>query len=619
MAKKRTVSHDTSSTSPDSTPGKQTAPTSDPSAKAPVKAAKATARKTPVKAAAGKPQSEKKTPDTTAPDKAPVKARPTSSARKKTPADAPGPAAAPAAPAKPVPAKTAAKRAPARKAAPVRREKPAGGLDIVMVASEMRPFATSGGLSEVLDALPQALTRLGHRVTVIIPRYRRVAIGPNIGIVSPTPHRAEPAADLEATIDMGHRQFRTGFYVTEIGERLSVVFVDVPELFDRDGLYGTSDGDYPDNAIRFAVFSRAALEYLRLRGRRPSVIHVHDWQAGLVPAYQKMLFSSDPVIGGVPVVFTIHNMAFQGIFPVETLAAIGLPRDVLHVEAMEFYGRISYLKAGINFSERITTVSPTYAREILDRQNGFGFEGVLARRSDDLIGILNGIDDTRWNPATDAFLPTRYSADDLSGKAEVKRFLLEASGLDATAPAFERPLIGLVSRLTDQKGFDLISAAAEELMALDAAWVMLGSGDRGYEEQWTMLAARFPDRVSATIGYDERLEHLIEGGADAFLMPSRFEPCGLNQLNSLRYGTLPIVRATGGLNDTVRDAVDGQPGTGFRFDDYTPEGLVAAVKEALDVYRTPERWREMQRAAMAGDFSWDVSAREYVKVYSVNS
>jgi starch synthase len=586
-----------------------------------VKAAKAAARKTPAKAAAGKPRPEKKTPDLAAPDKAPVKTSPAPPARKKSPAR-PAASAVPAAPAKPAPARPAGKRVPAKKAAPAHREKPADGLDIVMVGPEMRPFATSGGLSEVLAALPQALTRLGHRVTVIIPRYRRVAIGPNLGTVSPTPHRAEPAPDVqatEATIDMGGRQFRVGFYVTEIGERLSAVFVDVPELFDRDGLYGNGDGDYPDNAIRFAVFSRAALEYLRLRGRRPSVIHVHDWQAGLVPAYQKMLFSPDPVIGGVPVVFTIHNLAFQGIFPVQTLGEIGLPRDVLHVEAMEFYGRISYLKAGINFSERITTVSPTYAREVLERQNGFGFEGVLARRSDDLLGILNGIDVALWNPATDSFLPAHYSGADLSGKAEVKRFLLETSGLDSTPAAVERPLIGLVSRLTDQKGFDLIAAAAEELMSLDAAWVMLGSGDRGYEEQWKMLAARFPDRVSATIGYDERLEHLIEGGADAFLMPSRFEPCGLNQLNSLRYGTLPIVRATGGLNDTVRHAVDGQPGTGFRFDDYTAEGLVAAVKQALDVYKTRDRWNEMQRAAMAGDFSWDVSAREYVKVYSVNS
>ena len=492
-------------------------------------------------------------------------------------------------------------------------------LDVVMVAPEMHPFATSGGLSEVLGALPQALTRLGHRVTVIIPRYRRVAIGPNIGIANPTPHRAEPAAEVEATIDMGERQFTVSFYSTQLGERLSAVFVDVPELFDREGLYGSVDGDYPDNAIRFAVFSRAALEYLRLRGRRPSVIHAHDWQTGLLPAYQKMLFSPDPVIGGVPVVFTIHNLAFQGIFPIETLVEVGLPREVLHVEAMEFYGRISYLKAGINFSERITTVSPTYAREILERQNGFGFEGVLVRRAEDLRGILNGIDDSRWNPATDAFLPARYSADDLAGKAEVKRFLLEASGLDATPAGLERPLIGLVSRLTDQKGFDLIAAAAEELMTLDAAWVMLGSGDRIYEEQWKMLAARFPDRVSTTIGYDERLEHLIEGGADAFLMPSRFEPCGLNQLNSLRYGTLPIVRATGGLNDTVQDPADGAPGTGFRVGEYTPQGLVAVVRRALDVYKTRETWRGMQRAAMAGDFSWDVSAREYVKVYRANS
>jgi starch synthase len=617
MAKKRPAPQETSSTPQESTSGKQPAPAPEPTVKAPAKAAKAPVRKTPAKAPAVKPTSEK-------PDKparkvaapAAAKSRPKVTAKAATPI---APAAETAAP-KPTPAPATPKLATGKRAAPKRRaDEAADTLDIVMVASEMHPFATSGGLSEVLGALPQALTRLGHRVTAIIPRYRRVPIGPNISTVNPTPHRAEPAADLEATIEMGSRQFRVGFYRTEIGERLTAVFVDVPELFDRDGLYGNGDGDYPDNAIRFAVFSRAALEYLRLRGQRPSVIHVHDWQAGLVPAYQKMLFSPDPIVGGVPVVFTIHNLAFQGIFPVGTLDEIGLPRDVLHVEAMEFYGRISYLKAGINFSERITTVSPTYSREILERQHGFGFEGVLARRSKDLRGILNGIDDSRWNPATDSYLPARYNAEDLAGKTEVKRFLLQSSGLDATDAGLARPLIGLVSRLTDQKGFDLISAAAEELMTLDAAWVMLGSGDRKYEEQWKMLAARFPDRVSATIGYDERLEHLIEGGADAFLMPSRFEPCGLNQLNSLRYGTLPIVRATGGLNDTVKDKVNGRPGTGFRFDDYTPDALVAAVRRALDVYETRDAWREMQRAAMAGNFSWDVSAREYVKVYGVNS
>jgi starch synthase len=488
-----------------------------------------------------------------------------------------------------------------------------------MVASEMHPFATSGGLSEVVSALPQALTRLGHDVTVILPRYRRVAVGPNLTADSPTPHRADSSPDLEASIVFGRRQFPVSFYQRHLSERLTVVFVDVPELFDRDGLYGNGDGDYPDNALRFAVFSRAALEYVRLRGVRPSVIHAHDWQAGLVPAYQKMLFSPDPIVGGVPAVFTIHNLAFQGIFPAATLDEIGLPHDVLHVEAMEYYGRISYLKAGINFSERITTVSPTYAWEIVHGQNGFGFEGVLARRAADVQGILNGIDVSRWNPAADSFLPAPYSRDDLAGKQEAKRFLLESVGLDASPAALERPLIGLVSRLTDQKGFDLIGTAADDLMALDATWVMLGSGDRKYEEQWAGLAARYPDRVSATIGYDERLEHLIEGGADAFLMPSRFEPCGLNQLNSLRYGTLPIVRATGGLSDTVQERADGRPGTGFRFDGYTAAALLGAVRQALDVYKTREIWREMQREAMAGDFSWDVSAREYVKVYRLNS
>ena len=484
-----------------------------------------------------------------------------------------------------------------------------------MVASEMHPFATSGGLSEVLNALPQALTRLGHSVTVIIPRYRRVTVGREY----PTPHRAEPAADLETALDVGQRRFSVGFHRRYVADRLDAVFVDVPELFDRDGLYGDADGDYPDNALRFAVFCRAAVEYVRLRGERPSVIHVHDWQAGLVPAYQKMLFSADPIVGGVPVVFTIHNLAFQGIFPAETVDAIGLPRDVLHVEAMEFYGRINYLKAGINFSERITTVSPTYATEVMHGHNGFGMEGVLARRAGDFRGILNGIDVGRWNPSADPFLPAFYSSDDLKGKAEAKRLLLETVSLEPTPEAMTRPVIGMVSRLTDQKGFDLIAAAADELMALDAAWVMLGSGDRKYEEQWTTLAARFPDRVSATIGYDERLEHLITAGADIFLMPSRFEPCGLNQLNSLRYGTLPVVRATGGLNDTVQPAAGERPGTGFRFDDYTAEALVAEVRRALDAYGTPETWQQMQRAAMSSDFSWDVPALEYVKVYRVNS
>lgn len=526
------------------------------------------------------------------------------------------PAAPPARRAAAGPVKKTAK-APKATAKPTPPQEIASGspLDIVMVAAEMHPFATSGGLSEVVAALSATLGRLGHTVTAIIPRYRRVGVSPAIATENP-PHRSDPGPDSSVVLTMGPRQQSVSFFRRALSERVAVVFVDAPELFDRDGLYGDNGEDYSDNAYRFAVFSRAALEYVRVRGVRPSVIHVHDWQTGLVPAYQKMLFSPDPVVGGVPVVFTIHNLAFQGNFPAETIDQIGLPWEVLHVEAMEFHGRISYLKAGINFSERLTTVSPSYASEVLTPAMGFGFDGVLARRADDLVGILNGIDTERWNPAADPFVPASYDARDLSGKREAKRFLLQTFDLDSSEDGLRRPLIGMVSRLTDQKGFDLIAAALDELMPLDAAWVMLGSGERRYEQLWLALSERFPGRVGVRIGYDQGLEHLIEAGADAFLMPSRFEPCGLNQLNSLRYGTLPIVRATGGLKDTVDDSA--AEGTGFLFEDYSSEALVAAVRRALETYRSPA-WQRMQRSAMAKDYSWDVPALEYVKVYSANS
>jgi len=478
----------------------------------------------------------------------------------------------------------------------------------VVVASEAHPFATTGGLAEVAGGLPRALTRLGHRVTLIVPHYPRARSRTN-GI----PPFEAPGETVG--LGFGRRQQRVGFHRHELQPGLTAVLVDVPELFDREELYGTADtGDYPDNAYRFAVFSRATLEYLRLRGERPSIIHAHDWQAGLVPAYQKMLFSPDPTIGGVPVVFTIHNLAFQGIHPASVLEDIGLPSEVLHIQGMEFWGQVSYLKAGVNFSERLTTVSPRYAREILSPEYGFGFDGILARRADDLTGILNGIDSERWNPAADPYLPATYSGDDLTGKRAVKRALLADAGIDASDALLARPVIGLVSRLTDQKGLDLFAAAAGELMTLDATWILLGSGERRYEELWTQLGRTHPDRVSSTIGYEERLEHLIEGGADMFLMPSQFEPCGLNQLHSLRYGTLPIVRATGGLDDTVADAA-APGGTGFKFAEYTPAALLAAVRRALAAYQDRAAWGALQRNAMRQDYSWDAAAGEYVKVY----
>ncbi len=463
----------------------------------------------------------------------------------------------------------------------------ATALSVLMVASEAHPFAKTGGLAEVSASLTDALGRLGHSVTLVLPRYRQVSIA--------------GAERLQTRLALGDRLQPVSLYERHLSDRVKLVLVDVPELFDREGIYGSADGDFPDNALRFAVFSRAALEYPRLRAERPSVIHAHDWQAGLVPVYQKMHLSNDPFVGGVPAVFTVHNLAFQGIFPASTLAAIGLGLEVLDVQGVEFWGNISYLKGGINFSEKITTVSPGYAREIVLPELGFGFEGVLARRSADLVGILNGIDTARWTPTTDEYVPASFSADDLSGKRDAKRAVLAAVGLPVDDAAMARPLVGLISRLTDQKGFDIIAAASPELMALEATWVMLGSGERRYEEAWRALDASLPDRVSTTIGFDERLAHHIEAGADMFLMPSRFEPCGLNQMYSLRYGTVPIVRATGGLRDTVIDA-DAAPGTGtgFTFEEYSPAALVATVRRALAAYGDPERWAEHRAAGDAG-------------------
>ena len=471
-----------------------------------------------------------------------------------------------------------------------------------MVTPEAHPYAKTGGLAEVAAALPDALGRLGHEVTLVLPRYRGVDVA--------------GAERVAANVPSGTSMQPVTFHRRRERPGVTAVFVEIPELFDRESLYNVDGVDYPDNAWRFAMFSRAALEYARLRGERPSIIHAHDWQTGLVPVFQKMLFSPDPVVGGVPVVFTIHNLAFQGVFPSSILPRLGLGWEVMHVEALEYWGNVSYLKGGINFSERITTVSPTYAQEILTPQLGMGLDGTLRRRADDLTGIRNGIDVHRWDPSRDDLVGVTYASDDLGGKAKAREVLLDTVGLRRAGHAApgRAPVIGIISRLTDQKGFDLLAAAAEQLMTFDATWIMLGSGERQYEDLWRSLAARFPDRVSATIGFDETLAHRIEAGSDIFLMPSRFEPCGLNQMYSLRYGTIPIVRATGGLADTVRDAAE-PDGNGIRFTEYTPAAVVAAVRRALELFRKPSEWKRLQQAGMREDFSWDASAREYVKVY----
>ena len=472
-------------------------------------------------------------------------------------------------------------------------------MRILMVASEAAPFAKTGGLADVAAALPRALVRLGHSVDVVIPRYRGITIGEPVG---------------EVTVPLGPRLTNTPVYaVTEAGMR--TIFIDHPGYYDRDHLYGPVGHDYPDNPQRFAFLSRAALEWASGATQPYDAVHAHDWQAGLLPVFLRE-FADTPALRGASTIFTIHNLAYQGIFDAAWLPRLGLSGSLMHIDALEHWSQISLLKGGVMFSRVLTTVSPRYAQEIQTREYGNGFDAILRSRSGDLVGIRNGIDYQEWNPARDPHLPESFDASCLEQKVASKRNVLDTFGFPADDTTLTRPLVGLISRLVDQKGFDLLAELAGDLPRLDASFVLLGTGERRYEDLWLALAAKHPGRIGARIGFDEAIAHRIEGGADLFLMPSRFEPCGLNQMYSLRYGTLPVVHATGGLYDTVRnyDPTTGS-GTGFTFDEYSPQTLLSTLRRALDVYQDRAAWRRMQLAGMREDFSWDASAREYVTMY----
>ena len=464
---------------------------------------------------------------------------------------------------------------------------------ILMVASEAAPFAKTGGLADVVGSLPASLHRIGEDVAVLLPRYRAVAIEGGRRIYDYMP------------IWMGDVCYNTSVY--QVGESVPYYFLDCPELYDREGVYGNSRGDFPDNYIRYAVLSRAALEVAR-RIFRPQVIHCHDWQSALVPAYIHTVLAADPTFIGIKTLLTIHNLGYQGLFPPEVLAEVGLPATLFRPEALEFFGRVNFMKAGILFSDAINTVSQAYAREIQTREYGWGLDGLLRSRSAALSGILNGADYSQWNPESDPYLPAHYSRADLSGKRVCKRALLSEFGFVDPA-AQDRPLIGMVTRLAGQKGADLIAQVGEDLAKEDLSLVALGAGEPIYEKILRDLAAAHPDNIAVRIGYDEGLAHRIEAGADMFLMPSRYEPGGLNQLYSLRYGTIPIVRATGGLDDTIEEA------TGFKFQEYSSAALLEAIRAALAEFRRPDQWSARVGRAMSKDFSWDVSAREYTDLY----
>jgi len=471
---------------------------------------------------------------------------------------------------------------------------------IVFVASEGVPFSKTGGLADVVGALPKALAQLGHKLEVVLPRYRMTKPG-------------KPEAKLQSlTLPLGAGFKFASIQNAGMAGNVPTCLVECPSLFDRAGLYQEEGEDYPDNAQRFAAFSFAALELIKRSETPPDIIHCHDWQSALVPIYLRYLYQHDDFFRKTSVVFTIHNVGYQGLFPPTVLPQISLRADLFTMDFLEYYGKVNLLKGGIVFSDFITTVSRKYAEEIQTAEFGCGLEGVFRSRRDRLRGILNGVDYDLWNPATDELIPVRYSAENLTGKVACKKALLERMGVKQ--PVLERPLIGIVSRFAPQKGFDLIEEIAEQLAALDVYIVALGTGDPVYEDLFRHMASTYPDKFLVAVAYDNTLAHQIEAGSDMFLMPSRYEPCGLNQIYSLKYGTVPIVRATGGLDDTIQ-ATDGQSGTGFKFRGYTGEALLQVIEEAIAAYHRPEIWRRLVYNGMRKDFSWGRSAEQYLEIY----
>jgi len=473
-------------------------------------------------------------------------------------------------------------------------------MRILFVASEGLPFSKTGGLADVVEALPKALVAQGHEVAVVLPRYRGTKA---TAVVMPS-----------LTIPMGGARLR--FPAIADGALLNGVryfFVDDPVYFDREGLYGGSRGDYPDNAERYGEFCRAAIEVCK-HIWPTDVMHCHDWQTALVPVLLRTSYSDDPLVKDIPVVFTVHNMGYQGQFPREVLDRVGIPPSLFHPRGVEFYGSVNLLKGGLVYADYLATVSKKYAQEIQTPEFGHGLDGVAKSRADRLVGILNGVDYTAWNPERDQLIAARYSAKDLSGKQVCKDELLREFALPREH--LERPLMGIVSRFADQKGFDLIAEKAHELMREDLVLVVLGTGERKYEELFRALAAAYPGRVGLKIEYNNELAHKVEAGADMFLMPSRYEPSGLNQMYSLKYGTVPVVRATGGLDDSIQPFdVEHGTGTGFKFQEYSGEALLYAVRQALHHYMDERIWKRIQLNGMAKDFSWKGPALEYAKLY----
>ncbi|MEW6686436.1 MAG: glycogen/starch synthase [Candidatus Edwardsbacteria bacterium] len=521
-------------------------------------------------------------------------------------------------------------------------------MKIVFVSSEVVPFAKTGGLADVSGALPKVMASLGNEVTIILPKYKKVD---------------EEKFELEETdfvfyIPFANKKEKATIKVSKYLENITTYFVAHPLYFDRDELYGAASGAYSDNAERFIFFSKAVMELLKQwpatpaivslaaapggradgqagceaprplsqeteqkgrqgqtnkadRNYQPDILHCHDWQTSLIPVYLKL----ESQFSSVKSVYTIHNLAYQGRFTKEVFPLTGLPDELYSIDGLEYYGDVNFMKGGILFADYVTTVSQRYSKEILTPEYGCGLEGVLRVRQERLSGILNGIDYNEWNPATDKFLPTNYTTESVEKKYLVKESLLKESGL----PFNEKiPLIGIISRLADQKGFDILAECIDRIFQLNIQMIILGTGEEKYHQLFQSIKERHPQRLTLVLGFDNALAHRIYAGADFFLMPSLYEPCGLGQMIALKYGTIPIVHATGGLADTIQNySSEMKEGNGFSFAEYSSETLLQAVKMAVKVYENKEEWLGLIKKGMREDFSWEVSARKYLELYKI--
>lgn len=454
-------------------------------------------------------------------------------------------------------------------------------LKVLFASSEVVPFAKTGGLADVAGSLPIALEALGVDVRVTMPKYRSVK------------------AD--------HSE-------TTIGKNVKVYLAENDDYFNRKELYGDKFGDYADNLDRFVFFSRQVLERCIKEGFRPDIIHCNDWHTALVPVYLNTIYKYDPFFENTRTLFTIHNIAYQGLFPKDDFPKMGLDWALFHIHYFEFYGQINLMKAGIVYADAVSTVSPTYAGEILTKEYGCGLEGVLQDKRDALYGILNGIDYDIWNPATDAKLVKNYSIENLDDKYVNKEALQKDLGLKVDC---DIPMIGIISRLVDQKGMDILAKIINDILSMKVQFILLGTGDHKYHVLLEKMAKAHQKNTSVNLKFDALLAEKIYASCDIFLIPSRYEPCGLNQMISFKYGTIPVARRTGGLNDSIREYDPGtKEGTGFTFDDYKPEALLAAIKRALALHQHRSAWRELVKGVMGLDFSWKVSARDYIDLYN---